>query len=141
MSSRRFISVLIVGIFLVVSPSCKKAIEQKYQDIVTQMMVDGTWTVTKFTEGSADVTSSFNGWVFKFNDNNTVNCTLGTTVQTGNWSSSVSTQTISAQFPSSVGDPLQKLNGTWAIANSTTTVGRFTQTKNGIYYTMELTKN
>lgn len=140
MKLRSLLSVCMISLVLIGSLSCKKAVEEQYNDIIKKLMTDGSWVITKFTENGTYITSSFNGWVYKFNDNNTITATQGATIQSGTWQSDVSTQTITAQFANAVGDPLVKLNGTWKIANSTPTVGNFTQTKNSIPYTMELTK-
>jgi hypothetical protein len=120
--------------------SCKKAVEQQYQDLLKKLMTDGSWVITKFTENGVDITTSFNAWVCKFHDNNTMTATQGTTVKSGTWQSDLSAQTIGAQFDAGVGDPLQKINGTWNITSTSATVGKFAQTKGGISYTMELTK-
>jgi hypothetical protein len=125
------------------SLSCKKAVEEQYDDILKKLITDGSWVITKFTEGGTDITGSFGGWVCKFNDNNTLTATQGASsnVQTGTWQSNTASQTISAQFSSGVTAPLEKINGTWNITASSATVGKFSQTKSGIFYTMELTKN
>jgi len=141
MKFRSLFVACMISLTLIGSVSCKKEAEQQVTDVITKLMTDGTWRVTNFTENSTAITSSFNGWVFKFNDNYTVTATMGSTVYTGSWQSNMSTQTISAQFASTVGNPIIKLNGTWNIGNSSLTVGSFTQTKSGIPYTMELTKN
>jgi hypothetical protein len=140
MKLRSLLGICMLGLVLTGSVSCKKAVEEQYNDIIKKLMTDGTWFVTGFTENGTTITSSFNGWVFKFNDNNTVTATKVASVQSGTWQSNVTSQTIAAQFAATVGDPLVKLNGTWNITTSTATVGNFTQTKSGVPYTMELTK-
>lgn len=129
-----------MGFFLIAAPSCKKAVEQQYDDILKKLMTDGSWVITKFTEGGVDITASFNAWICKFHDDNTMTATQGATVQSGTWQSNITAQTITAAFYSSVGDPLKKINGVWAITSSSATVGKFAQTKSGVAYTMELTK-
>src|SRR5438128_10690985 len=125
MRTRNFLMLCLVAFFIVGAPSCKKAVEQQYDDILKKLMTDGSWIITKLTEDGVDITASFNAWVCKFNDNNTMSATQGTTVQTGTWQSNITAQTISAQFAASVGDPLQKINGTWAITSTSATVGKF----------------
>lgn len=136
----RFTITCITILMLVAAPSCKKPLEQKYDDIMKQLMTDGSWVITNFTENNVDITPSFNAWVCKFYDNNTLVATQGTTTQAGTWQSDASSKTVSAQFNYGTGDPLQKINGTWTIVSTLPTVGKFTQTKGGIVYTMELTK-
>lgn len=143
MKSKGLLLVLMCSIILS-SLSCKKKIEEQYEDVIKKLMVDGSWTVTKFTENGNDITTSFNGWICKFNDDNTMSATQGAgataVVHAGVWQTNLSAQTISAQFNGAVGDPLAKINGTWNITSSAPTVGKFAQTKAGISYTMELTK-
>jgi hypothetical protein len=139
MKTRKILFFSLIAFFLM-GASCKKAVEQQYDDILKKLMTDGTWIITKFTENGTDITPSFNAWICKFNDDNTVTATQGVTVKTGTWQSNITAQTIFAQFPSSVGDPVQKLNGTWSITSTSATVGKFAQTKGAIPYTMELTK-
>ena len=139
-----FLAACMMAVLLTGSLSCKKAVEEQYDDIIKKLMTDGSWIITKFTENSADITPSFNAWVCKFYDNNTMSATQGSgpsaVVQSGTWQSNISAQSISAQFANSVGEPLSKINGTWTITSTTPTVGKFSQTKAGIVYTMELTK-
>lgn len=126
------------------SLSCKKEVEAQYDDILKKLIVDGSWVITKFTEDSTDLTPSFNGYIYKFHDNNTMTATYGTgstaSVLSGIWSTNITAQTISAQLAGPVGDTFAKLNGTWKITSSSATVGKFSQTKNGKNYLMELTK-
>lgn len=140
MKTRRFLMLCLLAFSITGAPSCKKAVEQQYEDIVKKLMTDGSWTITKFTENGNDITSSFNAWICKFYDNNTLTATQGSTIQGGVWQSNVSSQSFSAQFSANVGDPLQKINGTWSIVSTSATKGGFAQTKNGVAYTMELTK-
>ena len=137
----RYLLIICTMVFAVSGGSCKKKVEQQYEDLLKKLMTDGSWIITKFTENGTDITTSFNAWVCKFHDNNTMTATQGTDTKAGTWQSNLTSQTISAQFESSVGDPLQENNGTWNITSTTATVGKFAQTKSGIAYTMELTKN
>jgi hypothetical protein len=141
MKIRRVLVFSIMSFLLLCSTSCKKAVEEQYDDVLKKLITDGSWVITKFTEVGVDITGSFGGWVCKFYDNNTLTATQGLTVQSGTWQSNSTSQTISAQFNSSVTAPLDKINGTWTISATSATVGKFTQTKAGVAYTMELTKN
>jgi hypothetical protein len=140
MQTKRALLITIASFFLLSSMSCKKAIEEQYDDVLAKLMADGSWVITKFTEGGTDITASFGGWVCKFYDNKTMTATQGAYVQNGVWQSDITAYTISAQFNSSVAAPLDKINGTWNITSTTATVGKFSQTKAGVAYTMELTK-
>jgi hypothetical protein len=120
--------------------SCKKAIQEKYEDAIIKMMTSGAWKVTLFKEGSNDITASFIGYYATFNENKTVVATNGSVSASGTWNGDFNTQIFTANFPTA-GDPIQKLNGSWTILpSSTETLGKFTQTKGGVAYQMELTK-
>lgn len=144
MKTRSILTVAAVMALMIAGVSCKKKLAEQYDDIVKRMMVDGSWIVTNFVEDSSDITSSFNGWICKFHDDYSLTATqssgLGATTHTGTWQSNLSAQTISAQFSSSVSYPLDLLNGTWTIVSSSASKGKFSQTKSGKIYSMELTK-
>lgn len=144
MKTKHLLLLGLLAFSFLTSLSCKKDVEEQYDDILKKLMVDGSWVITKFTEDNADITSSFNGYICKFHDNNTMTATYGTgsaaSVLSGTWNTNLTAQTISAQFAGSVGDPFAKINGTWNITSSSATVGKFAQTKNAKNYTMELTK-
>jgi len=95
----------------------KKAVQNAQSDMLMQVITDGTWYVFNYTEAGVDITANFANYVFKFNTNNTVDGSLNGAVTSGTWSSSISSQTIVANFPSA-GAPLSKLNGTWLIKDS-----------------------
>ncbi len=119
---------------------CKKTLQEKYEDILVKMMTNGSWKITSFKEGGTDITSAFNGWAYTFLDNGTMAAVNGVNSQSGTWSSDIQAKKFTAQFSNPV-DPIQKLNGTWYITSATQTIGKFTQTKNGTTYEMELVKN
>lgn len=130
------IALLTVG---TVTSCSKEQVQQKVEDLATKIMTDGTWIVTKFVQGGTDITTDFSGWECQFYSNSTCEGRKGTTKIAGTWSASTSSQTITGMFP--VGStPIDKVNGTWKIVRSNYTFGEFSQTKNGMAYTMELTK-
>jgi len=139
---RKYLLLFVLAFMALGNYGCsKKAVEQQYDDILTKLMADGSWRVTKFMEGTTDNTAEFSGWVFTFYQNKTSTAVKGTTTQTGGWQSDITNQQFIVQpNPSSV-YPLQKLEGTWKIVNATATVGSFSQTKSGVNYTLEMTKN
>lgn len=144
MKTRYLLIPVLMAILATGSVSCRKSVEQQYEDILKKMMVDGSWTISAFSEDSVDITSSFNGWICKFHDDNTMTATssiaLGAGTQTGTWQSNLAAQSITAQFNNTVTDPLKKINGTWTITSSAVNKGKFSQTKDGKNYIMELTK-
>ncbi|HMH31720.1 MAG TPA: hypothetical protein VK543_01755 [Puia sp.] len=111
-------TVLIFLLFASISTgSCKKYIEQQQQNALVSLITNGTWVVTRYLDNGTDITSSFSGYVFKFNSNGTVSGTNSGVAEQGTWSGDINTRTITSEFPSA-GDPLQKLNHTWKITDS-----------------------
>jgi hypothetical protein len=109
---------LIIFLFACISlNSCKKYIEQKQQDALVSLVTNGTWVVTRYLDDGTDITSSFSGYVFKFNTNGTVIGTNTSGPTQGTWSGDINTRTITSEFPSA-GDPLQKLNHIWKVTDS-----------------------
>jgi hypothetical protein len=103
---------------IVISFSCKKAIEQKQKDIIVQAMTTGHWYVEQYLDSTTDVTGDFFGYEFQFYENGTVDGIINTSTQKGTWSSDITNYTITAAFPLSAGDTLKRLNYTWKITDS-----------------------
>ena len=120
--------------------SCtKEQIQQKVEDMVVQVMVDGVWVVSKYEEGGQDLTASLQGWECQLYENRT--CTAkkdGVTIN-GTWDGSYANQPMTGNF--GVAPPLNKMNGTWQIKRSTYTTGQFERTDgNGVLYKLEIMK-
>ncbi|MDB5247627.1 MAG: hypothetical protein JWQ40_2021 [Segetibacter sp.] len=125
---------------VILASSCsKEKLQEIQQDLAISIMTSGDWVITKFTEGETNTTASFAGWQCHFNENKTCEATKGTNKVQGTWDASTSSKTITGMFPAGA-EPLTKINGTWNIVRTTPAFGEFTQAKNGIIYTMELTK-
>jgi len=99
--------------------SCKKFIQQQEKNAVLQIMTTGVWYVSGYLQNDSDITSSFSGYLFKFDANGTVTGTINTVSTIGAWSADVSAQSISSDFPAAP-DPLKELNETWKITDSGT---------------------
>lgn len=112
--------------------SCKKFIEQQAQDALISLMTTGEWKMVKYTVGSTDITSIWDGYTFKFYSNLTVDAKKNGTVQcSGTWNGNYSANTFSATFPAPANDTVTKLNGTWYRDASTGTSVDATNTGNG----------
>lgn len=81
------------------------------------IITNGVWYVQTYNEDSIDITASFSGYVFKFNQNGTVTGTKDSVATNGTWSANVNNRTITSNFPSPPA-PLNKLNGVWKITDS-----------------------
>ncbi len=113
---------LLYGIFLLALaaslPSCKKFIQQQEENAVLKIMTTGVWYVSGYTQNDSDITTSFSGYLFKFDANGKVTATLNAASSTiGTWSANISAQSISSDFPAAP-DPLRELNETWKITDS-----------------------
>lgn len=82
-------------------------------DIIT----NGNWYVEQYIQDSANVTSDFLNYVFRFHEDRTVTGTLGTDVFSGTWEENISDISITSQFPTAP-DPVKKLNGRWKLKDS-----------------------
>lgn len=115
MKTARFIALL--AALSLLTPSCKKAVEEKQEDLLMSIIVSGVWVVESFTENGTSVTAAFSGYEFKFERNGTVTGTLSGVNTSGTWSGSTATNSITSNFPTA-GAPLNKLNGTWIITDA-----------------------
>ena len=59
-------------LFVLLLSGCKKAIEQKKQDLVIQAMTNGQWMITNFVRNGNTITDDFNGYKFQYYSNKTV---------------------------------------------------------------------
>lgn len=97
--------------------SCKKFIQKQEQNALEALVTNGLWYVTGYEQNNSNITSSFSGYLFKFDANNTVTATLGNTPTSGVWSDNINARTVTANFPGAAA-PLVYLNETWTITDS-----------------------
>ena len=115
---KQFTAILII--LLTCFFSCKKAIEQKKQDLIVQAMTSGRWIIQNYTAGNTDVTAEFTGYEFQFYNNGTVDGIYNSSATSGTWAGNASQLTMSANFPNT-GRPLSRLNGLWKITDNSWT--------------------
>jgi hypothetical protein len=99
--------------------SCKKYIQQQEQKEALAILTDGQWYVSGYQQNDSDITASFSGYLFKFDANNTVTATDGTSSAPGQWSDNIAALSITTDFPGASA-PLVNLNETWKITDSYT---------------------
>jgi hypothetical protein len=97
--------------------SCKKAVEDQKRQMVMSFITNGHWKVESYLVDTVAITTEFEGYKFKFNDDGSVTGDNGSTSASGTWIGEVSDYSITSQFPGS-GDPFQKLDGHWVIKDS-----------------------
>lgn len=124
--------------------SCKKSIdklpEEEQLDLVVLAMTSGVWEMTWFKEDGVGI-PDFNGYEFKYYSNYTVDAKSGAgDIKQGTWSGNATAMTTSATFPSNVGNPLLKINGTWKILRNGWTFVEAEQVVGSLTKTMRLQK-
>ena len=121
--------------------SCKKFIQKQEENAVLKLMTSGFWKVTGFKQNDSDITTSFSGYLFKFDENNTVTGTIGSTSYKGQWSVDINARSITSDFPAG-NDTIGKLNEVWKITDSYTdsVSAKSTDLINHINSTLQLKK-
>ena len=111
---------VILPVSLILLLSCKKFIQQQEEKAVVSDVTSGLWFVSGYEKNDTDITSSFSGYLFKFDANNTVTGTWGyDSSMQGDWTVDINARTIYSNFPGA-GTPLSYLNETWLITDSYT---------------------
>ncbi len=113
---------LYIAIFLIllIFPfSCKKYIQQQEQNALVKLVTQGTWRVTGYLDNDSNITASFTGYAFQFNENGTVYALLNQQQTDGTWTADIDAKSITSNFPAAP-YPLSKLNYTWTITDSYT---------------------
>ena len=129
----------VAGILLLFS-GCKKAIENKEQDLVIKAMTSGQWHITSFVQNGTDITTDFTSYTFQYYSNKTVDAiNNGAIEKTGTWDGQASTMTTWANF-TNASTPLNLINGSWHIDNNSWTFVVATQTTGVDTKTMRLDK-
>lgn len=130
--------ILLAFVSLALLPACKKAVQKAQEDFVVNLIVNNTWVVTNFAEGSNNITASFTPYEFKFNRDETVfGKRTGQPDAVGTWRGDANSMTITAGFPSGPA-PLNKLTGVWTITRTTLTTVTATRSEGSVVYNLSL---
>jgi len=108
---------ILVGAVLVLFLSCKKFIQNQEEKAVEADVTNGLWYVSGYEQNDSNITASFSGYLFKFDDNNTVTAIYNSDSVQGDWAVDISALTITADFAGAT-VPLVNLNETWLITDS-----------------------
>ena len=131
---------LIPVLCLMLFAGCKKAIQNKEQDLIIQAMTSGQWKVSSFVQNGTDITTNFTNYKFQYYSNKTVDAiNNGSVEKTGTWDGEATTMTTWANFTNAVA-PLSLINGSWHINNNSWTFVVATQTNGTETKTMRLDK-
>jgi len=104
-------------LFVALSFSCKKFIQQQEEKAVMSIITNGYWRVDQYVQNDSDITASFSGYLFKFDANGIVTGTKDGVSDKGLWTPDVNARTITSSFPTAV-PPVSLLNGVWKIKDS-----------------------
>lgn len=134
----RFVTYLAVALFSFTA--CKKKVENVKEDLLLKLIVSGQWAVTKYTADTSNVTADFSPYRFQFKKDFTVDAlNKGAVENTGTWNGSITTKTITSNFPNP-NPTLLRLNGTWLVTDSGLDYVESTQTVNGKHCFLRLDK-
>ncbi len=129
---------LFISFFLL--PSCRKAIENRLNDVIINSMTDGQWMITSFINNDSDITTQFSGYKFQYHNNKTLDAFKNGFIElTGDWDGNALDKTTWASFPGN-SLPITLLNGTWKITNNTWTYVVASQTNGTVTRTFRLEK-
>jgi hypothetical protein len=135
--------VFFLALIMLTFASCEKVKTQVQEavgeDLVVTIMTTGRWVVDVFTVAAVDVKQEFGAYEFQFLKDGSVEAISGTTVVKGTWKSDKTALTIQASFPPG-NSSLQRLNYTWYITKTSTTMVEARTEQNGVVSTMRLLK-
>lgn len=127
-------------LFIILLSGCKKAIENKQEQMVLDAVTTGAWKVTNYQKGTESYTTRFDNYSFKFQPNHTVDAIRNSiTEATGYWEENRDAATITAGF-NNTGEPVSLLNGVWHITKTTWTSVEATQQVSGENRLLKLEK-
>lgn len=110
----------LIFVLLIIPFSCKKFIEQQEQNYIVALVTKGSWRITGYYDHQVkNLTDSFAGYSFQFNENNTVYGTRYGQQTNGTWSVDIGKKSITSTFPNA-SYPITLLNFTWTITDSYT---------------------
>ena len=100
--------------------SCKKYVQQQEQNYIVSIVTNGTWRITGYLDHQTfNLTDSFAGYAFQFNQNNTLYGTRFGQQTNGTWTVNLIAKSITTNFPLAT-YPITLLNHTWIITDSYT---------------------
>jgi hypothetical protein len=91
----------------------KKCIDENNELI--QILKEGTWQVTNFTDDGENYTSEYNGFVFDFKENFTVTATKNEDVVNGSWAIIYDDGKLKLELDFGETTPFDELNNDWLV--------------------------
>ena len=115
------IPIIALLLLLLVFPfSCKKYIQNQEENALVSIVTKGNWRITGYMDHQVkNLTDSFSGYTFQFNENGTLYTVKFGQQTNGTWSADIGNKTITSNFPTAT-YPITLLNHTWTITDSYT---------------------
>lgn len=123
-------------ILSVLTASCSRSLDNP-----NNVVVDGTWKVTLFTDSGNDETSDFSGYSFVFNNNGIVTATKSGASQNGTWSTGSNRFRIDLGPKADTNKPLGELTDDWKIISTSGTEIKLTDDNAASNEFLTFTKN
>ncbi|MBS7786347.1 hypothetical protein KIH23_03480 [Flavobacterium sp. CYK-55] len=101
------------------------------QNTLSEVIVQGTWQVTSFMEGTHDETYEFNGYTFVFASNGTTVATKNSVNTNGTWSTYLDDGKTKLEFYYTGGNPLNHMEEDWEVVEFTDTTIRLSHQSGG----------
>ena len=136
MNNMRTKLILTVIILAVLTASCSRSLDNP-----NNVVVDGTWKVTLFTDSGNDETADFSGYIFTFSNNGMVTATRSGASQNGTWSTSSNKFNIDLGPKVDTNKPLGELTDDWKIISSSATELKLTDDNSVSNEFLTFTKN
>ena len=102
-------------------------------------VTNGVWIIELYSEDGITMTTLFNGYEFKFNDNETLTALRQGSATPGTWKTDVAQYSITTNFPG-VPEPLSNLNAIWRLTDSDWTWVKSESSVSGIKKILHLRK-
>ena len=121
---------LLLGLFTFVScsnDSDNPNNNNNTQNLIENIVQDGTWRITKFIDSGTDETNHFTGYNFTFNSSGVLNANNGTNNYNGTWSISDSNSNDDSQddlhfnINFNLTNDFEDLNDDWDFVSQTST--------------------
>jgi hypothetical protein len=116
--------------------SCSRSLDNP-----NNVVVDGTWRVTLFTDSGNDETADFAGYSFTFSNNGTVTATKTGASKNGTWSTGSNKFNIDLGPKVDTNKPLGELTDDWKIITSSATELKLTDDNAASNEFLTFTKN
>ena len=120
----KLIKIATVIILIATVSSCKKSDDTVSSQLaaLTQIVQQGKWKVTYYSDNGTVETSTYSGYEFQFNANGTVTATKAGSAVTGTWTSGNDDSTLKLYLNFGTTNPFQELNDDWHVTQQSSAI-------------------